>query len=116
MNLACRSLAGQSSDSNSIAFNIAVRNVEITAKGTSERLDAVVQREGRVSIPCTVLHGLIKTLPYFGGKTIEIGFSAGKMSVDSMVFHNQMIVLNDPVFPEGLQSFRKRGRFSAQES
>jgi hypothetical protein len=42
-----------------VAFTIAARSVEIATKVTSEGLPADVQRKGRVSVPSTVLHGVI---------------------------------------------------------
>ena len=119
MNRACRrlgeTLAHKTKCGNdAIAFNIASRCVEITANGASEGLAAEVQREGRASIPRSVLHGVIKTLPYFGRRNIEFGFSEGRMHVDSMVFHHKMIVLSDSAFPQRGPSFRKRAPFSSQ--
>lgn len=78
-----------------VAFTIDDRFVEIAANEASEGLAAEVQRKGRVSVPSTVMHGVITTLPYFGRKKIQVGFSDGKMRVDNMVFHHRMIFLTD---------------------
>ncbi len=78
-----------------VAFNISSRSVEITTDGASQALAADVRREGTAFVPEVVLQGVLTTLPYFGQKHIEIGFSDGKMRVDSMIFHNPMIVLSD---------------------
>ena len=78
-----------------VAFTIDDQCVEIAANETSAGLAAEVQRKGRVSVPSTVMHGVITTLPYFGHRKIQIGFSEGKMRVDNMVFHHRMIVLTD---------------------
>lgn len=83
-----------------IAFTIAARSVEIATNETAEGVAAEVQRKGRVSVPYTVIDGVITTLPYFGYKKIQVGFSNGKMRVDSMVFHNRMIVLSDFPTPQ----------------
>ena len=87
-----------------IAFTIAARHVEIATKETAEGIAAEVQRPGRASVPCTVMHGVISTLPYFGCKKIQVGFSAGKMLVDSMVFHHPKIVLTDSAASQRRQS------------
>ena len=79
-----------------IAFDIAAKNVKITARGSSEGFVAEVYRKGRVSVPWAVFHGVVSTLPYFRQRKIEIGFDHGKMSIGEMVFHNRMIMLSDP--------------------
>jgi len=47
---------------------------------------------GAVCVPSTALAGVNHMLPYFGSNEVEIGFSAGKMRVDTTVFHNRKIV------------------------
>jgi predicted secreted protein len=100
MSRACRRLGATLSDNSGnegelIAFNIAAKNVEITSNGTSEGFAAKVRGGGEVSIPCAVLQGVIRTLPYFGRKTIDVAFSDGSMRVASLVFHHRLIVLRD---------------------
>ena len=109
MNRACcrlgPTMTGQAKDAvDRIAFTIDDRFVEIAANKASEGLAAEVQRKGRVSVPSTVMHGVITTLPYFGRKKIQVGFSEGKMRVDSMVFHHRMIVLTDSTASRRRQS------------
>ena len=94
--------------SDRIAFTIGARRMEITAAGTSEGLAADVHREGRVSVPSAVMHGVIRTLPYFGHRRILVGFSEGKMCVDNVVFHNRMIELSDSIPTRRGRSFLKR--------
>ena len=119
MNRTCRrvgtKLALQSKYSNEfITFKITARNVEITVDGTAEGLAAKVQHEGKVSIPCTILYGIIRTLPYFGQREIEVGFSEGKMHIDGVAFHSRVIVPSHSVSPERRQSFLK-GKSSASQ-
>ena len=89
-------LTGQTTNEvEGIAFTIAAQHVEIATSETTEGTAAEVQRPGRVSVPCTVMHGVITALPYFGRKKIRVGFSEGKMLVDNVVFHHPKIVLTD---------------------
>jgi len=74
-----------------IAFKIGGKSVEIAAHNSRHGVEARVQRGGSAFIPHTVLHGVIITLPYFGRRSIDVGFSTGKMCVDNMVFHDPMI-------------------------
>lgn len=103
-------LVDRTADNNEfIAFHIAVRNIEITVRGSSEVLAAEVQREGRVSVPSAIFHGMMQTLPYFQERIIEIGFDDGKMCIEQMVFYHRMIVLSDPVSPSRSQHCAKHG-------
>jgi hypothetical protein len=76
-----------------VHFNITPKGLEITIEGTSATLRAEVRNSGAASIPFTVLAGVLHMLPYFGKNTVEIGFSHGKMRVDTTVFHNRSILL-----------------------
>jgi len=99
-----------------IAFNIANKNVKITAGKSSEKIAAKVQREGAASVPCTVFYGVMSTLPYFRERTVEICFDEGKMSVDKMVFYNRMITLSAPPLARRSQNYLKRGSFVSSEA
>jgi hypothetical protein len=99
-----------------VAFNIATKNVKITAGKFSEKIAAKIQSEGRASVPCTVFYGVMSTLPYFRERTVEICFDEGKMSVDEMVFHNRMITLSAPPFAKRPQNYLKRGSFVSSEA
>lgn len=76
-----------------VHFDITSKGLEITIEGTSATLRAEVQNSGAVTIPFTVLAGVLLMLPYFGKNAVEIGFSHGKMRVDTTVFHNPSILL-----------------------
>jgi len=109
MNRACcrlhTALTGEATDEGErIAFTIAARHVEIATNEMREGIAAEVQRQGHVSVPCTVMHGVITTLPYFGSKKIQVGFSEGKMLVDNMVFHHPKILLTDSAASQRRQS------------
>lgn len=79
----------------SILFKISDEGVRITSSEICRAIAAKAQHRASVSVPTTVLHGVIRTLPYFGKKDIAIGFSRGRMRVDSMVFHNRRILLTE---------------------
>lgn len=76
-----------------VYFDITSNALEITIEGTSATLRAEVQNRGAASIPFTVLAGVLHMLQYYGENAIEIGFSRGKMRVDTTVFHNRSILL-----------------------
>lgn len=115
MKRTCRRVGMRSTcQSKFITFKIAAKDVEITANGVSETLAAKIKQEGRVSIPSAILDGVLRTLPYFGERTIKIGFSEGRMRVDNMVFHNRMIVLSDSVSSDRRQSFLGRRSFASE--
>jgi hypothetical protein len=76
-----------------VHFDITSKGLEITIEDTSARLRAEVQNGGAVTIPFTVLAGVLHMLPYFGKNAVEIGFSHGKMRVNTTVFHNPSILL-----------------------
>lgn len=76
-----------------VHFDITSKGLEITIEDTSARLRAEVQNGGAVIIPFTVLAGVLHMLPYFGKNAVEIGFSHGKMRVNTTVFHNPSILL-----------------------
>ena len=76
-----------------VHFDITPNELEITIEGTSTTLRAQVQNRGAASVPFTVLAGVLHMLPYFGNNAVEIGFSHGKMRVDTTVFHNRSILL-----------------------
>jgi hypothetical protein len=78
-----------------VHFDITPKGLEITIEGTSAPVRAEVQNSGVASIPFTVLAGVLHMLPYFGTNAVEIGFSHGKMRVDTTVFHNRSIVLTN---------------------
>lgn len=84
------SMAG---DENSALFTATSQKLGILVKGVSETLAAGVQIAGTASVPLTILAGVVHVLPYFGEKTVEIGFSRGKMRIDTTVFHNRGILL-----------------------
>ena len=93
----------------SVHFDVSSKKLEITVDGASANLQADVQRTGAASVPFTVLAGVVHVLPYFGKKPVEIGFSRGRMRVDTTVFHNRNIVLSVPVNLERRRSsFRER--------
>lgn len=76
-----------------VHFDITSKELEITIEGTSATLRAEAQTSGTVTIPFTVLAGVLHMLPYFGKNAVEIGFSQGKMRVDTTIFHNPSILL-----------------------
>jgi len=77
---------------NPVHFDVTPKGLEITVDGASASLQAEVQSSGAASVPFTVLAGMLHMLPYFGNNAVEIGFSPGKMRVDTTVFHNRTIV------------------------
>jgi len=79
-----------------VHFDISSKRLEITADGASASLQAEVQSGGVASIPFTVLAGVLHMLPYFGSNVVEIGFSPGKMRVDTTIFHNRSILQTPP--------------------
>ena len=83
-------------DEKAIQFNVTAGRLGITANGTSANLLAEVQSAGTAFIPPTVLAGVLHMLPYFGNRSVEIGFSHGKMRVDCTVFHTREILLSAP--------------------
>ena len=76
-----------------VHFDITPKVLEITIEGISATVRAEVQNGGAASIPFTVLAGVLHMLPYFGKNAVEIGFSHGKMRVETTVFHNRGILL-----------------------
>jgi len=79
-----------------VHFDITSKRLEITADGASTNLQAEVQSSGSASIPFTVLAGVLHMLPYFGNNVVVIGFSPGKMRVDTTIFHNRSILQTSP--------------------
>jgi hypothetical protein len=75
-------------------FNVVPGILRIAVDGASANLQADVMSSGAASVPFTVLAGVVHMLPYFGKKAVEIGFSDGKMRVDTTVFHNRAILLS----------------------
>lgn len=113
MNRACSNLGTKlavSSDSRTqhIDFTITARSVDIRALRTLQRLPAKVHREGTVSIPRSVIEGVIRILPYFGSRNVQIVFSTGKMHIENLVFHNRMIALRGSNRIEGRNPTSKR--------
>jgi len=76
-----------------VHFDITPKRMEITIERTSTILRAEVRKSGAASIPFTVLAGVLHMLPYFGKNVVEIGFSHGKMHVDTTVFYSRSILL-----------------------
>jgi len=87
-----------------IHFDISPKRLEITADGASANLQAQIQSSGAASIPFTVLAGVLHMLPYFGNNVVEIGFSPGKMRVDTTIFHNRSILQRSPQADERQRS------------
>ncbi len=86
-----------------VEFNVVTDGVWVTSLGKWQLLSADVQSEGRVAIPASVVEGLIRTLPYFGKKKVEIGCSEGRLRIHTTVFHSREIVVSS------IQSDPQRG-------
>lgn len=111
---ACTRLAGQigeipEDEEKAIEFKVTAGRLGITVDGTAANLMADVQSAGIAFIPSTVLAGVRHMLPYFGNRTVEIGFSNGKMRVDGTVFHSREILLSSAETSERRRpSYRNR--------
>ena len=92
----------------SVHFNVVPGKLRIAVDGASATLQADVISSGATSVPFIVLTGVVHMLPYFGKKAVEIGFSAGKMRVDTTVFHNRGIILNSSGATEHRSSLKYR--------
>lgn len=96
-------------DEQVIQFQVIPRQLVIVADGRSANLAADVQTGGTAFVPATVLVGVLHMLPYFGNGAVEIGFSRGKMRVESTVFHTRAISLTPAETSQRRRpSFRQR--------
>jgi len=94
--MATRLAQSLETDDDFVHFDLSSGRLEISIEGASANLHAEVRRTGAAFVPLTVLAGMVHVLPYFGNKPVEVGFSPGKMRVDTTIFHNRNIVLSMP--------------------
>lgn len=91
-----------------VIFNVHPRGLQILIGQQCSRVPADVWAEGTVWIPVSVLRSMVRTLPYFGARKIQIRFSEGMMRVHSTVFHHGQITLANAGTQRGKVSLENR--------
>jgi hypothetical protein len=95
---ACRSfevVASRDSDLDQSQVALRVYGKRVDILSTCDRANCVadVWGQGTVFVPTCVLLSMLRTLPFFGQRRIQIRFSDGLMRVHSTVFHHRMITI-----------------------
>ena len=94
LRLAARLSEMPGADEKPINFKVTLTRLGMTVDKNSAKIMVEAQRAGYASIPFTILAGLVHVLPYFGSTNVEIGFSPGRVRVDTTVFHSRSILVS----------------------
>jgi hypothetical protein len=101
---ACRSFevaasCGLELDPPQVALRAYGKHVDILTPSDRAYCAAEVWGQGTVFVPTCVLQSMLRTLPFFGQRKIQIRFADGLMRVHCTVFHHRMITIGagDPM-------------------
>lgn len=96
-------------------FKLMPERLAISVSRRSVTLAANVRKSGFAVIPMPVLAGVVHMLRYFGDEVVEIGFSRGKMRVDTTIFHARRILPVHAARPDRRRSSLRRSTMQATD-